>query len=1170
MKRFLVTITLLLSAVLAAQAQTIRIDAQRESLQSVLKSISAQSDYKFAFNSRSIDTSIPVSASITSDSIEEVLDAVFGGTTIGYNIMGRQIALFIKPILDPAPQRTETSRRTVSGTVTDEDGLPLEGAAVLIKGTTDGTVTNAEGRWSLTVPDAGTVLTVSYIGFEDKDIYTGDGSSFVTVMKTSWEFIQQVVVTGYQTLSRERSSGSFAMVKGSEVQTRAQTSGSALKGLEGSVAGLNVNESADGTTFLIRGMTSINSKTEPLYIVDGVPMSRDLLEKMVNPSDIENVTFLKDATAASIWGAQAANGVVVFTTRKGQAMTKPSVSYNGSFTWKGMPDYSYMDMMDAATFISTAKEVFDPTTYKWADINKTTYGTTFAYPIVLPHEAALYGFLNGDLTLEQRDARLAALQASDWRRSYEKNFMSNAFLTNHSVSLSGGGENNTYHASLEYQGSQGSSKNTENLFNANLRNVLRINDALSFDVSLGAMYSRSKSHLTASDEFSDYSTNLPYASFEDADGSPRDMSDYFFGPAQKDKVKSIDLSYFPGADFLQSTSVTSQYAVRANLGVTLDITEWLTYEGRFQYSVSSTNSQSYYPASTFQVRVERAYALGPDGKENLPSSGGHFTDGNTLNNAYTVRNQLSFNKEFGAVHSVTALAGFEFNADKTGGTSSFVRGYDYQTMQHIFYDDYVLYTTGVKNPLLPRSQSATANEFDPDSFSQTEIEYRFVSMYANAAYTLMDKYSLNASIRVDQSNLFGSDPSVQFKPIWSVGAIWNVRKEDFMRNADWIGRLNLRLSYGLAGNSPDPGQGGPYNLISSASDPMYSRFGLGYKVTTPANDKLTWEQTRTINAGVDFSAFNGRLDASLDVYDKYTTNLLTAVPVDPTTGFTSALSNIGEMSNRGFELSVSGTLLKAGDLSWNAFFNLTYNRNKLESMYITPPDTPSSLISYSYWEGYPYGTVFAYKWAGLDPADGLSRVYNENGEAVRQASLVKGADAIKYMGTTIPPWFGSLGTSVTWKGLTLSALFVYNMGHVLRNDVNTQFTHRLTGSLHNDFTRRWKNPGDELATDIPAYFPLSNTAVNETDVAGLYKYADINVLSASFLKLRDITLTYRLPEKWISAIGLGSITVGAQVSNLFYLAANGQGIDPEAFSLSYGSRADRFRPFVTGSVNIEF
>lgn len=1168
-----ISIVAALAICLAANAQAIRVEAHDESLQSVLKAISTQSGYKFAFNSRSIDTAVNVSADISSSNIEEILDAVLKDTGIGYSVVGKQVALFLKPSAAQQKPSPEGQSKTITGIVTDEDGTPLEGAGILIKGSTSGTVSDHNGKWTLTLPSPDATLIVTYIGMEEQAVHPAGRSNLVIVMKPNYELINQVVVTGYQTLSRERSAGSYAMVSGAEVKDRSAATGSPLRSLEGTVAGLNVNESASGTSYLIRGMTSINAKTEPLFIVDGVPMERRLLEKMVNPSDIESVTFLKDATAASIWGAQAANGVVVFSTKAGEASKRVNVSYDGSFTYRGMPDYNYMDIMGPEQFIATAKEVFDPFTYKWEDITSTTYGSTANYPIVFPHEEPLYRYYRGEISLEERDAALEALASRSWRKSYEKYFMSRNFLTNHSISISGGSDINTYYVSFDYQGEQGSYRNKSDQFKAYIRDRVRIGDILQLDASLNAMYSGDTSHLTASDEYSTYTTNLPYATFAGEDGNYYDMAGYFLKASDIQAVREksgIDLSYYPVQDYYNSTTRSQLYAIRANLGLTIDLTSHLTYEGRFQYSASNTNSESYYPYDTFQVRVERAYGLDSDGGQHLPSSGGQFTDSHSLSTSYTIRNQLSFNESFGSDHSVRALAGFELNSNKNGSKSTFLRGYDMQTMQYIEYDQYFLTTSGVAKPLLPMISGASTNTFDPNRFNQSEIEYRFMSVYANAGYTFKERYSLNASVRVDQSNLFGSDPSVQFKPIWSAGAIWNMHKESFMRNAPWIDRLNLRFSYGLAGNSPNPGQGGPYNLIQSVTDPSYSRFGLGYRIITPANDKLTWEKTRTINLGIDFSAFAGRLDITLDLYDKYTTNLLTSVPIDPTTGFTTVLSNIGEMSNRGFELSVNGNLIRSGKFAWDAFLNLTYNRNKLEKMYITPPSTPSSLLSYRYWEGYPYGTIFAYRWAGLDPENGTSRVYDQDGNIVHQAADVKDASAVPYLGTTIPPWFGSFGTSLTYGRLSLSCMFVYNLGHVLRNDVNRQYTYRLTHSLHKDFADRWKAPGDEAQTDIPAYYSLANTSINEWDITSLYASSNLNVLSASYLKLREVSLSYRLPDRWASSIHTRGISLGTRVTNLLTRAANGQGIDPEAFSLSGGSRSDRFGPVFTFNANIEF
>lgn len=1161
-----------------AKGRMIVVDVQDRPLAEVLKSISAQSDYRFVYNNNIIDVRKPVTASVSSEDINVVLAKVLYGTGITYTIVKQQVALLPDDDAVGDESKAEASgERTIHGIVLDSNGEVLPGADVFVDGTTNGAVTDINGHFTLIVPDdPGTVLVFNFIGMKQAKTNLGDQDVYEITLVNDSQYLEEVVVTGYQTISRERSAGSFAKVEGAQVQDKGNAHGSILRALEGTVAGLSVNTTASGTQYLIRGITSINSNTDPLYIVDGVPMSFSLVEKMVNPNDVANVSFLKDATAASIWGAQAANGVIVITTKTGTGNGRLNIDYSGTFTYKGKPNYSYLDRMSSADFISTAQEVFDPYTYKWDDINRTPYGTGSNYPIVLPHEEALYGYFRGTMPLAQRDLILNRLASTDGRAEYEKYFMSNAFLTNHSLSISGGNDRNTYYMSLEYQGDQGTDKSRTDDYRVNMRDVLNLTNWLKLDLSLTAYASKTTTHQPSYDEYGgDHLGTLPYISYYDADGNELSLSHYRMNADLQSKteaVSGISLDYFPVTDYNNSIAKSLSYGVRANAGLTIDFLDCLSYEGRFQFMIDDSEGYRFYDQDTYKVRLDRTFATNKDGKQFLPSSGGEFTMADTRNLSYTVRNQISFDKEISAaqLHRVTALAGFELNSTKNLSHSSFRRGYDMQTMQYIFYDDYVLSQTGVQNPLLPMIAGASSNTFEPNAYEQGELEYRFVSIYANAAYTLMDKYSLNASIRVDQSNLFGSDPSVQFKPIWSVGGIWNIAKETFMGFSPKVNTLNLRLSFGYSGNSPRPGEGGPYDILSSISDPRFNRFGLGYTVATPANDKLTWEKTRTWNVGVDYAFFNHRLGGSIDFYDKYTTNLLAATMIDPTTGFTTVLTNIGTMLNRGVELSVSSTNIQRRDFSWNTDLSFTYNYNKLLSMYITPPGTPSSMVDYDYWEGYPYGTIFAYKWAGLDPSDGMPRVYDSKGNPVRTVAAIDSLDVVPYMGTTIPPFYGALTNSFRYKGFDLSFMFVFYAGHVMRNDVNTKFTGRLDTDLHNEFSQRWKKPGDELHTNVPAYYPLNNTSINEGDVIGLYRYADINVLDASYIKLRDISLSYNLPEQACRAMKARNASVRLQVSDIFVIPFNRHGIDPEAFYLSSGGRGDKFRPYFTVGLSLGF
>ncbi|MCK9303917.1 MAG: SusC/RagA family TonB-linked outer membrane protein [Bacteroidales bacterium] len=1155
---------------ISVQAQTITLKQTDVPLETVLKLITSQTGYKFVYAESVIDTKQKVSVNIKSSDINAVLNAVFKGTKITFTIAEKQVALSLRK--EAVPTQAPAGLRIISGTVTENGGSPLIGALVSVEGTSIGTYTGISGEYCLNVKDDPQInLTYRYMGMESHTEPIGSRSRIDVSLVADNVTLDQVVVTGYQTISKERSAGSYAIVGGAKIQDKAISRGSILESLEGTLAGLNVNLGAEGDKFLIRGITSINSNRTPLFIVDGVSIPSEMIERTLSGNDINNVTVLKDATAASIWGAQAANGVVVITTKSGSRNEKTEVTYNGSFSFRGMPDYSYNDMMSSSMFIKNVSEEFDPVGYPWESM--TTGVVDYA---VLPHEIPLYRHYLGEISKAECDAELNRLSGLDGRKEYEKYFMSNSWLTNHSVSLSGGSNNQTFYVSLGYQGQQGNSKEHTNEYRINARENINITKWLNLDLTLNASYGTDKSNLNQftidGNPGATGLPDLPYVVFYDNDGSELSLTNYLINESVRTPAQSlsgINLDYYPVTDFNNTTRESVSSNIRANAGLTIKIIKGLKYEGRFSYYTSSGKSETYTPSESYNVRLDRVYATSQDGTTYLPSSGGYFRGSDSYEDSYTVRNQFSYDNSFKeGLHQVTALLGQEINQRKSGNNSSTMRGYDKQTMRSIFYDDYFIDVEGVPDPVLMKIGSGR-NFFDHQRYNQGETTYRFVSFYANAAYTYNNRYSLNASIRVDQSNLFGSDPSIQFKPIWSVGGVWNIRREKFMENSSWINDLQIRTSYGFAGNSPSPGQGGPYNIINATSDPTYSEFGLGYVISTPANNKLTWEKTRTWNLGASFSLFRNKLSGSLDLYNKKTTDLLASSPVNPSTGYTSVFQNIGIMTNKGIEISLNNRNFSLRDFVWDTGLNLSYNVNKIVEMYFPAPASPAGYVSKVYVEGLPAQTLFAYRWAGLDPADGAARVYDSQGNIVRNSDDIDDISAIEYMGTTVPPWSGSLTNIFRYKNFELSFMFVANLGHKMRNDTYYQSDHRFTSNIHNDFDKRWRQPGDEQYTNIPSFYKMADA--NERDGGGqFYGSSDINILDASYVKLRDLSVSYYLPRNVCQEINTRSIKVRVQASNLLTMGFNKEGIDPEAFSLRGGARYDRYKPSISASLLIEF
>ena len=1149
-----------------SQEQVVSLNLHQCDVNTLCQEIWKQTGLRFIYNEEHVKNLTAFDVKADKKTVREVLDQVFDNTSLRYFF--EQDVIYI---LAKSGQVKKPETKQASGTVKDKKGEPLPGVTVLIKGTHNGVVTDIDGNFMIKIPSDTVTFVFSFVGMKKQEVKYAPGKKLNIVMEEDVEQMEEVVVTGYQTLSKERNAGSFGIVSGSEIKERVGLTGSVLESMEGLTSGLNINYADGQDKYLIRGLTSISSNRSPLFVVDGVAMSSENFENMVNSNDIENITFLKDATAASIWGARAANGVVVITTKKGKDTDrKIKISYDGSFTYKGMPDFGYMEYMSSGTLIKSATEIFDPEFYTWNAVTTTNNGIGGFLPIVYPHELPMYKAVNKEYTEAERDEELARLASLNNRSQIEDLFMQPAFFTNHSLSFMGGSGVHRYYGSLGFGNDQTNDKVRTNKYMLNLKQDFNFTDWLKIDLTVNlAMTDKKNKSMYSVDN-----SILPYMMFKDENGNALSHSVLkFYEPDRLnyENLSGVSLDYIPLEDNRDGFNKSTLLNARVNAGIEIKLWKGLSYSGRFQYQRSEGKAEQFNDQESFSVRRELVEFAQAATTENgvptfyLPETGGHYTNTSTYNTDWTVRNQLMYDRNFEeSVSHVTGLAGMEVRGTLTNSHGTFSRGYDPQTMTYNSYDEGELIKNGIKNPILKQGTSAV-NKLTKKHFTDSETEYRFVSFYANGAYTYNSKYTLNASIRVDQSNLFGSDPSVQYKPVWSVGGAWTLGQENFMQNISWLDRLVLRFSYGLGGNSPDPGLGGPYDVLIVTQDAAYP--GKGYNVVTPANDKLTWEKTRTVNAGVDFSVLQGRLNGSLDAYFKKTTDLLGNVPLNPVTGWVNALANLGTMTNKGFEFSLNSQNM-SGVFNWSTNFTLTYNKNKIEELSVANALSPSSIIYENYVEGYAAGSLFAYRWAGLDNM-GDPQVYDENGEKVKLTQDLTDLKCMRYMGTMQAPWYGGLTNTFSYKGIELSCMFVYNLGHKMRNDVNQFYAGRITSNLHKDFDKRWRQPGDENITDIPSYEANTKTSTTRRDIS-LYRFSDQQVLDASYIKLRNLSLAYALPSGICDRLSAENIKIRFQVSNLFYWAANHQGIDPEAMNLRNGVRATQFGPSWSIGLTVNF
>ncbi len=1185
--KMILSLLLVLFASVSLSAQDvgkrISLNVSSQPMSSVLKEIGKSSGVKILFTYNDV-RSLKVTASLSNVTAQEAVEKVISGHSLTYVVRegGKYISILKQEV-------SSVVDNTFRGRVVDQDGQALPGANITSAGRSIA-ATDGNGGFSIK-GEAGKALslTFSYMGYESQTlIFNQPVQGIEVVLKEDNHMFDEVVVTGYQTLSKERSAGSFSKVDGKEIATKSLSTNSILESLEGMGTGLSVNHDAGAEKYTIRGITSLNSEKAPLYVVDGVPMAAELVEDMVSTNDIASVTVLKDATAASIWGSQAANGVIVITTKRGQNNSRVKISYNGSFTSYGKPDYDYMGYMDGEMFMKNALEMFDiyNTTYNYNTALTSNYGgATHSLcmnnmtAVVWPHEVAMYEYQEGKITAQERDARLAQLIQQDGRKQYEDYFMSNKLYTKHNVAFRGGDSKHSYYLSGEYKGDQGDSKDWTNKFAINAYQDYQLTKWLKLDATVNATTSNTKGHLSPytgnSNEGGFYNQmnltstakyyNLPYNIFSDANGWI-DQSAMVLSPtlrANAEAVTGLDLSFYPVQDFNNSSLAMTSTNIRLNVGATIDLCKGLKYEGRYQYLRQNNRSETFHDANNYLVNEERAQTFNPtSGSFRVPTTGGYYGVANTVGTDWTLRNQLSYNGDFkDGLHKVTALAGTEVRSYKTTGYVNNLRGYNMQTMRYEYYDLYALL-----NNVMPVALGSYAMVNGVD-YSQTEIAKKYFSLYANAAYSYADKYIINASTRVDQSNLFGSDPSKQFKPISSVGLAWKMSNEKFMEGADWIDALTARLSLGMAGNSPKPGTGGKYDILSSTVSSYFP--GPGFSIATPANDKLTWEKTRIINVGFDIYMLHNRLGITAEYYNKYTRDLIGTQLLNPTTGWASTTGNLGELSNKGFELSVKSHNVKGSDFNWYTTFTLTTNKNKIEKLDVEQPiTTAAGMISARYVEGYPVGALFSYRYAGLDN-NGYTQAYDKDGNIITGWSIdnLTKDDAV-YSGSTIPKVTGGLTNRFTYKDFDLSFLLVYNFGAKMRTE-GLYFYGRPGANLPKYYDNRWRQPGDEAFTDIPKYTASSDWNLNTS----CYYYADTHIANASYIRMRDITLSYNLSRSLCQRMNIEGARLSAQVGNPFIIAFNKEGINPEAYSYGAGSwnaRQDCYGPSYSIGVNVNF
>lgn len=1171
----------------AGISQAVTLSGKNIPLKQVFQVVEEQTGYVFFYNQEVLNVSKPVSVQVQNMPLRDFLNMTLKDQQVSFRIADKTIMLSRKqPLLEEQVFNYGYTppAEPVKGLVLTEGGRPLADASILVKGKQTHTTTDTAGRFSIAV-SAGETLVITYVGYETLSYkVTAEqvkGAGLTIRMKQSVSDLGDVVVsynTGYQTITKERATGSFAKPDMEVFKTRTATN-DIMSRLDGLVAGLTVMQGPGQTRgdytggrtqkALIRGTSSVLQNTDPLYVVNGVPVPNF---NNINPDDVEDITVLKDAAAAAIWGAKAANGVVVVVTQSGKNNAGLKVGYSGYANFRGKPDLGYMHVLSSPQYIQAAREITADPAY----FDEYPY-STLSRAFVAPHEQILYDQNTGLITEAEANRKLDSLAAISNTSQIKDLMYRNAITSNHTVTVSGGTRIYSVYSSLSYTNTQNNIPGGKNeAFRLNVNQQL--NPGKNLNVSL--FTSLQNNVVSADNSPTVGGIFFPYQLFRDQYGNNVSMP--YMGGLSRERMldyqtrSRVSLDYNPLNDRGAEQTNTNNITINLTGNVGLTIWKGLRFQGSYGYQRSPNRTSVYTDNSAYQMRSQLvSFTVAPTAASTpvyyLPNYGGKFATTNGDARNWTVRNQLLYS---------TALRGnkdelnFQFGqeAQEQSFTSNYsvLRGYDKTLKSYAVLDYYSLANTGISGTVTSNGRVRLAEQ----PFSFTEVRSRFRSYFALFSYAINKKYYIDASWRRDNSSLIGSSQATQNRPIWSFGSKWAVSKEHFMKPYTWLDNLAVRATYGITGNSPSPGSASSKDILNP--DLPVGSSGPGMYIWSPANQSLAWESTRTLNTGIDFSVFNSRISGSVEYYHKKTTNLVGVMRFNPFSSFGNENGNLGNLLNRGLEISLQTINVSKKHFTWTSNLVFSYNNNKLVS-YVQNPlglSYANAKVAATYLEGYSMNSMFAYRYAGLDNM-GDPQIKLKDGSISKEYNVAT-VDDIVYVGSAIPVYNGGFSNTFSYKGISLTANISYSFGHVMRRDLNDFFYGRLTGSqnsyfgnINAEFASRWKKPGDELTTVVPSY--IASELDNDRRFLNYYTMADINTVSAASIKLRDVTLSYSLPAAVVKRMKMRAVSFYVQTSNYLLWAANDYGIDPEFHDARNGARSlPDYRHSVSVGTNISF
>ncbi len=1180
---FFVSTLTITASIKGLQKNKFSIQSDNIAVSEIFNTIELETSYKLFYKTKDLTLDRKISINVTNVGIESLMTKTLEGTALKFKIKDKQIIIF-------KPQAANTSSKQdafrITGSIYDENDIPVPGVAVTIKGTKKGVITDFDGNFSIDAAQ-GQILVVSYIGYETQEIEINSPKPLKIILEVSTESLSEVVITdGYKTIDRKLFTGTATKLKLEEVKIDGVADPTRL--LEARDAGVivdNVSGSFGASPKIrIRGNTSVFGNNNPIFVVDGVilednvelpsqALSSGNINSVIgsaiagiNPGDIESFSILKDASASAIYGARAKNGVIVITTKKGKK-GKVRVNYSLTSSFRFKPSYNNFAALNSQEEFEVYREqvdkgVFDITNFQTAE----AYGSIGDYFVNRRTNDAPIG-VNG--TISDEALRRAQTGNTDW---FDLLFNELALQQIHSLSVSGGGEKGNYYFSTSYLTDEGQSiSNKTDRITARLNTQFQISPKLTANTSISL---NTRNQITPGT--SDRRFNLITGQFE----REFDINPYSFALSNARSIQPYD----ENGNLFYTRRNYAPFNILHELNnnfIDVDITD-LSGQASLDYKISdnftfttlanlrrvitqrdhiineTSNQAEAFRADDGPIRDLNPFLYSDPNNPSQPprsilSEGGlSIFSEDVLNYSY-FRNSVNWSPKIKDDHRFSILAGTEVRT--INRLSRTFEGYG------ISFDNGLVINTNVDAIDL---QINNNNQY----FDRGEFQSNFVGFFGNAAYTYDNRYTFNGTLRRDGSNLQGSSPNARWLTSYNVSGAWTISNEDFF-NVDWVSFLKLKATYGLTGGrgplasasnlssddleGTDAPQAGADLTINSVVPLRPFDMNSVNQIQNLENNDLTFEKLKEFSTGVEYSFLNDRIAGEIGYYKRNSFDLIGNVRTSGVGGVFIKAGNFLDLESEGYEFAITSINIKNKNFSWETNFNIGYNKEKVTKLSQEPRLVDFFRTDGAPFEGREISAIYTPRFAGLN-GSGIPTFFDADNNVVTEIDLQNREDIekiLEYQGPAQPRGAGGFTNTFTYKGFTLGATLSFKFDYKIRLNGVFSESYNDFNSLPPELINRWRLPGDENTTNIPAILDQQEGQTIIGDNAyDLYNNSDLRIVDGGYVRLRTISLGYTVPADYCKKLGLGSANLRLTGENLALLYADKdlRGQDPEFFN----------------------